>query len=319
MSKRIVFFVFPGFQLLDLSGPLAAFQMAAAARPDRYHWSVMSEAGGAITCSTGLEVSTRKIDKRPMDTLIVVGGQGIDDCATSPVTVAYFKAAAGRAKRIASVCTGAFLLAAAGLLDGRRATTHWRDGARFQALHPQVRVEADKIFVRDGTIWTSAGITAGIDLALALIEEDYGDKVSLATARELVVYHRRLGNQSQFSALLELEPPSERIRAALHFAREHLKEPLSVERMAETAFLSTRQFSRLFRVETGQTPARAVERLRAEAARPRVESGFESLEEIAHAVGFSNPERMRQSFIRTFGQPPQALRRLARIHERVSR
>jgi transcriptional regulator GlxA family with amidase domain len=222
------------------------------------------------------------------------------------------RAAAGRADRVASVCTGAFLLAAAGLLDGRRATTHWRAGSQLQAQHPAIRVDPDRIFVRDGSIWTSAGITAGIDLALEMIQEDLGPAVSRAAARQLVVYHRRPGGQSQFSALLDLEPQSGRIRQALHFARDHLHEKLPVERLAEAARLSPRQFGRAFLAETGQTPAKAIERLRAEAARPRVEDGGESLEAIARAVGFADPERLRQSFIRAFGQPPQALRRAAR-------
>jgi transcriptional regulator GlxA family with amidase domain len=221
-------------------------------------------------------------------------------------------AVAASARRIASVCTGAFILAAAGLLDGRRATTHWRFATRLQATYPAIEVDADRIFVKDGSIWSSAGITAGIDLALALIEEDLGAAVAKAVAREMVVYYRRPGGQSQFSTLLELTPRSARVHRALSFARDHLSEPLPVERLAEAARLSQRQFGRAFAAETGQTPAKAVERLRAETARPLVEDSTQSLEEIARATGFSDPERMRLSFIRAFGQPPQALRRAAR-------
>jgi transcriptional regulator GlxA family with amidase domain len=213
---------------------------------------------------------------------------------------------------VTSVCTGAFLLAEARLLDGRRATTHWRYAANLQREFPRVKVESDRIFVKDGSVWTSAGITAGIDLALALIEEDLGIDVSRAVARELVVYHRRSGGQSQFSALLELEPESDRIRRALAFARDHLAEPLSVERLAAAAGIGPRQFSRAFRAETGETPARAIERLRTEAARLRVEAETEPIEQIAAAAGFADPERMRRAFVRRFGQPPQALRRAAR-------
>ena len=181
--------------------------------------------------------------------------------------------------------------------------------AQLQRRYPHVQVQSDHIFIHDGPVWTSAGISSGIDLALALIEEDLGVEVSPAVARELVVYHRRPGGQSQFSALLELDPASSRIARALSYAREHLHETLDVDRLAEVAHLSRRQFDRAFAAETGQTPAKAVEKLRAEAARPRVESGDESLEQVARAVGFADPERMRRAFIRVFGQPPQSVRR----------
>jgi transcriptional regulator GlxA family with amidase domain len=312
MTRHVRFFLFPDFQLLDLSGPLAAFQAAADAQPGSYQTSVVSEHGGLVATSAGVAVITEPIDPAACDIFLVPGGRGVHACTRSPAIVALVRAAAGRADRVASVCTGAFLLAAAGLLDGRRATTHWRAGSQLQAQHPAIRVDPDRIFVRDGSIWTSAGITAGIDLALEMIQEDLGPAVSRAAARQLVVYHRRPGGQSQFSALLDLEPQSGRIRQALHFARDHLHEKLPVERLAEAARLSPRQFGRAFLAETGQTPAKAIERLRAEAARPRVEDGGESLEAIARAVGFADPERLRQSFIRAFGQPPQALRRAAR-------
>ncbi len=312
MTRHIRFFLYPDFQLLDLSGPMAAFQAAANAEPGAYRISVVSEHGGAVATSAGPAITTEAIDPGGCDTFIVPGGGGVHAAIQQARTVALVREAAGRADRVASVCTGAFLLAAAGLLDGRRATTHWRHGSQFQAEYPDIRVDPDRIFVRDGTVWTSAGITAGIDLALAMIEADRGPAISRAVARQLVVYHRRPGGQSQFSALLELEPRSGRIRQALHFARDHLHENLPVERLAEAARLSPRQFGRAFLAETGQTPAKAVERLRAEAARPRVEDGGESLEAIARAVGFTDPDRLRQSFIRAFGHPPQALRRSAR-------
>ena len=204
------------------------------------------------------------------------------------------------------------MLAAAGLLDGRRATTHWRMAGVMQRLHPAVKVESDRIHIQDGPVWTSAGISAGIDLALALIEDDLGIELARAVARELVVYHRRPGGQSQFSSLLEMDPPSTRISQALVYAREHLHEELDVDRLAEVACLSRRQFDRAFAAETGQTPAKAVEKLRVETARLRVEEGSESLEAIARATGFADPERMRRAFIRVFGLPPQAIRRAGR-------
>ena len=312
MTRHIAFFVFPDFQLLDLSGPLAAFQVAGETLPEAYRLSVASEDGGEVRSSSGIGVTTQAACASGLDTLIVVGGRGVHSSVSASTVVPLLTALAATARRIAGVCTGAFLLAAGGLLDGRRATTHWRYAARLQTAYPAVQVDADKIFVRDGLIWTSAGITAGIDLALALIEDDLGAAIAKAVAREMVVYYRRPGGQSQFSTLLDLTPPSARINRALSFARDHLSEPLPVDRLAGAARLSPRQFGRAFVTETGQTPAKAVERLRAETARPLVEDSREPLEAIARATGFVDPERMRQGFIRTFGQPPQALRRAAR-------
>jgi transcriptional regulator GlxA family with amidase domain len=310
MIRSIGFLVFPGFNILDLTGPLAAFDTASRdLLPPAYRLQVVSEQGGAVESSAGLPVLTQPLgDSAAFDTLVVTGGRGVDRAAGSPRLLAFIRDATA-ARRLTSVCSGAFLLAAAGVLDGRRATTHWRQAAALQRLYPRVRVEADRIYIRDGPVWSSAGVTAGIDLALALIEEDLGLDAARATARTLVVYHRRPGGQSQFSALLELDPPSDRIRAALAFAREHLREALPVDRLAEAARLSPRQFGRAFLAETGQTPAKAVERLRAEAARPRVEDGIEPIEAIALDLGFSDPERMRRAFLRAFGQPPQAMRR----------
>jgi transcriptional regulator GlxA family with amidase domain len=212
------------------------------------------------------------------------------------------------------VCTGAYLLAAAGLLDGRRATTHWRYAAELARQYPATRVEPDRIFVRDGNVWTSAGITAGIDLALALIAEDLGEAVAKRTAQRLVVYHRRPGGQSQFSALLELGRPDGRFGGLLGWTREHLGEVLPVERLAERAAMSPRHFARAFAAETGMTPAKAIEHLRLEAARSQVEEGCDAIDRVAEMTGFRDPERMRRAFIRAFGQPPQALRRAAKVN-----
>jgi transcriptional regulator GlxA family with amidase domain len=247
-----------------------------------------------------------------IDTFIVVGDFSLPNRTVSPETIDFVRAASAGARRTASVCMGAFLLAASGLLDGRRATTHWRFAAKLQAMHPAIRVNGDRIFLNEAGVWTSAGMTAGIDMVLALIEEDLGREISRAVARMLVVYYRRPGGQLQHSSLLELDPGSDRIRRALSFAREHLRDSLSVERLADVSHLSVRQFGRAFLSATGMTPAKAIERLRAEAARPRVEDGRETLETIAHVVGFADPERMRQSFIRVFGHAPRAMRRLAR-------
>ncbi|MDE2581672.1 MAG: GlxA family transcriptional regulator [Rhodospirillales bacterium] len=318
--RRIGFLVFPDFQILDLSGPLAAFQLAGrpaatdeapAGAGAPYCAVVLSETGGAVVSSAGLPILTERFvgAERALDTVIVVGGAGARLVAPSPALLGFLRAAAPVVPRMASVCTGAFVLAAAGLLDGRAATTHWRHAALLQRRYPEVRVDGDRIFTRDGAIWTSAGISAGIDLALAMIEADLGLETARATARDLVVAYRRPGGQSQFSTLLALDPGQDRIRAALDFARTHLHEDLPVERLAAAACLSPRQFGRAFLAETGQTPAKAIERLRAEAARARIEARREPIEAVARAVGFGDPERMRRAFLRSFGVPPQAVRR----------
>jgi transcriptional regulator GlxA family with amidase domain len=217
-----------------------------------------------------------------------------------------------RGIRVASVCSGAYILAEAGVLDGRRATTHWLRTRHFVSAYPKVKLEADRIFVRDGNIWSSAGISAGIDLALALVAEDFGEEIAQKTARQLVLYHRRSGGQSQFSSLLELKAPSGRFGPLLSWAREHLDAPLTVEDLAEQAGMSSRHFARAFIAETGSTPSKAVERLRIEVARQRVQSSSEAIERVAQVTGFRDPERMRRAFIRAFGQPPQSLRRASR-------
>jgi transcriptional regulator GlxA family with amidase domain len=315
VPRHIAFLVYPGFVLLDLSGPLEAFSAAEAMAPGNYRLSVMSLEGGEVDSSTSLKVMTQLAMANAIDTFVVVGDFALPNRTVSSETIDFIRAASAGARRTASVCMGAFLLAASGLLDGRRATTHWRFAAKLQAMYPAIRVDGDRIFLNEAEVWTSAGMTAGIDMVLALIEEDLGREISRAVARMLVVYYRRPGGQLQYSSLLDLDPESDRIRNVLSFAREHLAEPLSVERLAEAAHLSVRQFSRAFMMATGLTPAKAIERLRAEAARPRVEDGRETLETIAQMVGFADPERMRQSFIRAFGQPPQAMRRLARAVE----
>ena len=312
MKREIGFLIFPGFQLLDLSGPLAAFEVAGRMAGEAYSTRVMSMAGGAVASSSGLEVFSQAINKTVLDTFIVVGGsQCLEENSVSELSQITLQCAS-RARRITSICTGAFVLANAGLLDGLNATTHWKHAALLQRLFPKIKVNGDRIFIQDGSIWTSAGVCSGIDMALALIEEDLGLEIARATARNLVVYHRRPGGQSQFSSLLELDPKSSRVRDALSFAREHLHEKLSVEQLAKVACLSPRQFGRTLLAETGETPAKAVEKLRAEVARQRVESSPEPIEAIARELGFVDPERMRRAFIRLFKQTPQEVRRNAR-------
>lgn len=257
--------------------------------------------------NAGVLIDTRPFREAICDMLVVVGGE--IERMRYPEEIAAVKHLSAGASRVAGVCTGAFLLAEAGLLDGRRATTHWSCANELRQKYPSVLVQPDRIFVADDPVWTSAGITAGIDLALALIEVDHGIDLARSVARRLVVYHRRPGGQSQFSTLSLLEPESDRMRIALTFAREHLAEPLPLERLAAAVGLSARQFGRRFRQETGETPAQAVERLRVEAARLRLQNGPEPIEVISWAVGFRDPERMRRAFVKRFGQSPQATRR----------
>jgi len=314
MRRSVAALIFPEFQLLDAAGPITVFEEAdrLAAAP-AYRLRVMSRAAGPVRSSSGVQLIADAFSDDPLDTLIVAGGWGTRDESVRTATLAFIRAAAGRARRVASVCSGAFILAAAGLLDGRRATTHWARATEFAQAYPRVRVEPDRIFIRDGAVWTSAGITAGIDLALALVADDLGESVAKRAAQQLVVYHRRPGGQSQFSALLEADRPDSRFSPLLAWARERLGERLSVETLAGRAAMSPRHFARSFTAETGMTPAKAIERLRLEAARERVESGAEPIEEVAAQTGFRDPERMRRAFLRAFGQPPQALRRTAKI------
>ena len=312
MTKTIAFVVFPGFQLLDAAGPLAAFEIAARYEPGAYDLRVVGPQAGAIASSSGAALVARAPWTRPrVHTVIVAGGDGTRQ-PLAPALARFLVAAERHAERMASVCSGAYLLAALGMLDGRRATTHWQRSADFARKFPAVRLEPDRIFVRDGKVWTSAGITAGIDLALALVAEDLGEDVARLTAQELVVYYQRPGGQSQFSALLELERPDARFGELLGWAREHLGGDLGVDARAARVGMSPRNFTRVFTRETGATPARAIERMRVEAARDRVEATDDAIEAIAARYGFGDAERMRRAFVRAFGQPPQAVRRVER-------
>ena len=320
MPRTVAVLIFPQFQLLDAAGPITVFEAAGRdAAPPAYRLRVMARAAGPVVSSCGVPLVAEPLIDGALDTLIVAGGWGTRNTSACAQTLDYVRAAAARARRTASVCSGAFILAAAGLLDGRRATTHWARAAEFARTYPQVRVEPDRIFVRDGTTWTSAGITAGIDLALALVAEDLGEAVAKRAAQQLVVYHRRPGGQSQFSALLEADRPDSRFSPLLAWARERLNERLSVERLAERAAMSPRHFARAFAADTGITPAKAIERLRLEAARDEIESSAAPIEHVAAHTGFGDPERMRRAFLRAFGQPPQALRRAAKTGAAVTR
>lgn len=309
MSTSFAFYLCRGYQLLDLAGPMAA--LAAANRlleREDYAITLVSSHGGSIGGSAEIGLTTQPAGSVSADTVVVVGGE--IKPMLEPSNVAAIRQASAGASSVVSICSGAFLLAEAGLLDNRWATTHWRFAQVLQDEYPLVKVDADRIFINDGPIWTSAGMTAGIDLMLAHIEVDHGLELAKAVSRELVVYHRRPGGQSQYAAISQMEPRTDRIRKALTFARNHLSEPLPIERLADAACLSVRQFGRLFRKETGETPARAVERLRCEAARIRLRDGHEPIAVVARAIGFSDAERMRRAFLRSYGHSPQTQRRL---------
>jgi transcriptional regulator GlxA family with amidase domain len=306
--QRIGFVVLPGFQMMSFAvASVFEFANKETAEPV-YDVRLLSEAGGFVCSSIGVSVATEPFDDTNFDTLIV--GRGTEPL--TPGLIEFVRQAPRRCRRVAATCVGAFTLAEAGLLDGRRATTHWARARELQARFPKVKVEEDRIFIIDGPVWTSAGMTAGIDLALAMVEQDLGEDVARAVARKLVVYHRRAGGQSQFSTLLELEPKSDRIQNALTYAKRNLDKPLTVGRLAEAAHLSPRQFSRAFRAETGRSPAKAVENLRVEAARLMMEQSRHPIDIIARQTGFADRDRMRRAFLRAFGQPPQVLRRNAR-------
>ena len=305
--------IFPNFQLMDAAGPISVFEIAARYAGIDPAIKVLAVMPGPVRSTSGAEMLARGLRSAgPITTLVIAGGEGVREAAACPKTLAFVRGLAKRGMRTASVCSGAYVLAEAGLLEGRRATTHWQRTGHFVKTYPNVKLEADRIYVRDGNVWSSAGITAGIDLALAMVAEDFGDEIVQKTARQLVLYHRRSGGQSQFSSLLELKAPNGRFGPLLAWARENLNAPLTVEDLAEQAGMSSRHFTRAFIAETGTTPSKAVERLRIEVARQRVQSSGEAIERVAEVAGFRDPERMRRAFIRAFGQPPQSLRRAAR-------
>jgi transcriptional regulator GlxA family with amidase domain len=316
MPRRIAILIYPGFQLLDAAGPVSAFEIAGRLRPGAYELKVIAVSPGAVSSSAGAALIGAGLPRpQSIDTLVVAGGDGARAAAACPRTRRFVQACATHAQRVTSVCSGAFVLAAAGLLDGRTATTHWSCSEEFRRAFPRVRLEPDRIFVRDGGYWTSAGISAGIDLSLALIGENLGEPVARRTAQHLVVYHRRPGGQSQFSALLELSETQGRFTELFAFMRANLARALPIEALAARACMSPRHFARAFRQETGITPAKAVERLRADAARAILESGTRSVQQVAQDTGFNNPERMRRAFLRLFAAAPSALRRGVRARQ----
>ncbi len=323
MICRIAFVLFPGFQQLDLAGPMAAFEVAERAHPGSYAWRLVASAAGHVRSSAGVDWPVRALprDLSRIDLVMVIGGDGVDGASQDKPLMRWLQRAGQSGARITSICSGSLILAAAGLLDERTATTHWSRSRQFETDHPLVRLQPDRIYVREPAqraraqraarpeVWTSAGMTAGIDLCLALIGHDQGEELAREVARQLVVERRRPGGQSQFSTLLDLQRPEGRFGPLLDHVRSHLDDTHSVESMAARACMSPRHFARAFRGETGTTPAHAVERLRVEAARAALDGGSPSVLRVAQACGFGNTERMRRSFQRLLGRPPAALRK----------
>lgn len=310
---RIGYVLEEGFQIMALASQ-AVFEFANLVVGEAWygvqHYSAQ---GGELRSSMGLGVSTRSLTPRSAaDTWMVAGV--IDPIAvpTSDAVLRFVRRTAPKARRVAGLCTGGFVLAEAGLLDGRRATMHWAFADAMQQRHPEIQVESDRIFITDGAIWTSAGMTAGLDLALGMVEKDLGADVARSVAHRLVMNQQRSGGQSQHSEMLKLTPKSDRIQQALDYARQHLAQPLSVDELAEIVHLSPRQFSRIFSAETGQSPAKAIEGLRLEAARMMIEQSRHPLEVVAHETGFRDRRHLREAFLRGFGRSPQIMRRDAR-------
>ena len=325
VPRQIAIVAYPGVQSLDVTGPLEVFAgarelIAAEARHEGgsrhergYEISILSRDGAPLRTSSGLTIIPHgSLSEAPpeIDTLIVAGGNGSTEAANDSELIEWIAQGATTARRTVSVCTGAFLLARAGLLDGRRATTHWAAAAELARLYPAVQVDPEPIFVRDGPVWTSAGVTAGMDLALALVEEDLDRDTALTIARHLVLFLRRPGNQSQFSATLAAQQPTrEPLREAQRHVVENVAGELSVEALAARAHMSPRHFARAFRAETGVTPARYVEQVRLEAARRLLEETSEPIAAVAVRCGFGTPETMRRVFLRAFDVGPAEYRR----------
>lgn len=311
--KPVHVLAFANVQVLDVTGPLQVFASANDLARGQglsapYAPTVVAAAGGAVMSSAGLALMAEPLPNESSDTLLIAGGWGVYEAAEDPALVAWVKHQGMRSRRVASVCTGAFLLAASGWLDGRRVATHWTRCEQLARQHPQLHVEPNPIFIKDGPVWTSAGVTAGIDLALALVEEDLGRAMALEVARHLVVFLKRPGGQSQFSATLALQKQGGRFDRLHAWIAEHLTRDLGLSSLAAEAGMSERSFVRHYRAETGQTPARAVELIRVETARRLLADSTVPVKRVALQCGFGSEETLRRSFLRAVGVTPQAYR-----------
>lgn len=309
-ARRIGLVICPDFDFMGLA-VTSPFQVANRYAGERvYDVRLLSESGGPVRSALGAEITTMPLSEPDaFDTILVAAGINIP--VPSPGLLAYLRATADSARRLAGLCLGAFILAEAGLLNGRRATTHWHFAPQFRERYPACRLDIDKIYVADGNLWTSAGMSAGIDLAVGMVERDHGRDIAQRVARGLVMERRRAGGQAQHSALLAVDARTDRIQGVLAHARQNLRGPLTTEDLAAFACLSPRQFTRLFRAETGVSPAKAIETLRVEAAKLMLEQSRLPIEDIAVEVGLGNRERMRRAFLRVHGTVPRAIRRAA--------
>ena len=307
---KIGYLLKDGFQLMSLATQ-SVFEFAnLVAEDDFYEIAHYSLPGGNVRAASGVPVGTVKVaPSTHADTWILGGVLNPIEQPSLPKERAFVQQAVQSSRRMAAICTGSYTLAEAGLLSGRRATTHWVFADALQARFPDIQVESDRIYIIDGPLWTSAGMTAGLDLALAMVEKDLGPDIARGVAHKLVMHQHRSGGQSQHSEMLDLAPKTDRIQNALNYARKNLAKPLTVEVLAEQVNLSPRQFSRIFTTETGQSPAKAIEGLRLEAARLMVERSLHPMEVIARETGFRDRRHMREVFMRGFGVPPQSLRR----------
>ncbi len=315
-NRRVVeVLAFPSVKLLDVTGPIQVFAsanayVAQAGQPMPYSIRVVAKAGERVEASGGVELAAYPLSPTDamVDTLMIAGGEGVAAAATDTALIDWIRERAKQSRRTASVCTGAFLLAASGMLDGRRAVTHWAFCAELAHRFPLVNVESDPIFIRDGDVWTSAGVTAGIDLALALVEEDLGRTVALAVARYLVVFLKRPGGQAQFSEFLSLQAAEDKFGALHDWISNHLADDLSLPVLATQAGMSERSFSRHYAESTGLTPARAIEKLRVEGARHLLSETRLPVKRISQRCGFGSEETMRRSFLRILDTTPQDYR-----------
>jgi len=315
-GKRIVeVLAYPSVKLLDVTGPIQVFAsanafMAQAGEAMPYAIRIVAQSGDRVEASGGVELAVHPLSAvdAALDTLVIAGGEGVAAAATDTALIDWVRERAKQSRRTASVCTGAFLLAASGMLDGRRAVTHWAFCAELARRFPAIRVEPDRIFIQDGPVWTSAGVTSGIDLALALVEEDLGRAAALAVARYLVVFLKRPGGQAQFSEFLSLQTTDERFGALHDWISNHLGGDLSLPVLARQAGMSERSFSRHYAEATGQTPARAIERLRVQGARHLLSETRLPVKRISQRCGFGSEETMRRSFLRLLDTTPQDYR-----------
>jgi transcriptional regulator GlxA family with amidase domain len=314
-ARVVEVLVYPAVQLLDVTGPVQVFASAndivsEAGGTPPYLLRVVAKGGASVIASAGIELASTPLPRigAALDTLMIAGGPGIETASTDLALVKWVRGRANAARRVASVCTGAFMLAASGVLDGRRAATHWSCCAELARRFPAVHVESDPIFVRDGPIWTSAGVTAGIDLALALVEEDLGRDVALAVARYLVVFLKRPGGQAQFSTMLSLQSAEDKFGALHAWIARHLADEISLPVLARQVGMSERSFSRRYAEATGLTPVHAVERLRVEEARRLLSESRLPAKRISQRCGFGSEETMRRSFLRLLATTPQDYR-----------